>query len=840
MTDYRTLSNYIRYSDLVTALTTLAGEYPNLAEVVNLPKTSYDGNLDIPMLVIGTSKTNPGVLFSGGVHAREWGSVEICLCFAADLLYAYSTNTGLTFGAQSYTASQVASILESLTVYLVPMANPDGREYDMTTYPTQNGNSDYDGWRGNRNLSNNATRGVDLNRNQDFLWDYTVDFAPSLSSSNTLASETPGDDIYHGAAVQSEPEAQNIASLFDSYPNICWYIDIHSFDGVILYSWGDDQDQSDDPSMNFQNSAYNGQRGLGTTYGEYISPADLQVVKQAAGRFTRATNAVRGGHYLSLQSCDLWGEYDTNYVDYQPGLPFVAYPVSGCNDDYAGSRHFVDDTKTKVFGYTVEWGYWDEATDWLDFHPPWSDMAQIVIDVDAGLVEFCLNAVEYAAQSCSLVFDLSRFGKDEIDSYPGDTVVFTQAFWVVFEGFKPSELGFASPADLSSPQAQYVPTITMMTDVGGAQGTSIDQMISFPANNFHQFPVAPSDPNLPDVPLTFSYPCSIKFTGDAGFDPNTVETVTVVATLTLGANTFVASGDIELDPKADPRFQNVVVQSNGELNPSWLSADLRFFKVTVGPHQKVPFKGPAINTAADAPKCIAKIIENLNTNQAGGQTFASLTTDEQTSSLEYQPTDNQNNPVYNFALAHVRMGSAVSAPAVRVFFRLFQAQTTNSTFNPQTTYSTYSDGMQYGHKIPLMGIQTDQAGQPEYMTVPCFATKRVNLQTPADMRQQYDAPNVQTINPGQQVDAYFGCWLDVNQPHQAWLPVSPSGQANPQWGPFTGSLQSMYEAISLAPHQCLIAEICFDDAPIPTGPEAPNTSTSDQLAQRNIAWVGGP
>jgi hypothetical protein len=33
MPDYRTLSNYIRYSDLVTALTTLAGEYPNLAEV---------------------------------------------------------------------------------------------------------------------------------------------------------------------------------------------------------------------------------------------------------------------------------------------------------------------------------------------------------------------------------------------------------------------------------------------------------------------------------------------------------------------------------------------------------------------------------------------------------------------------------------------------------------------------------------------------------------------------------------------------------------------------------------------------------------------------------------
>ena len=59
MPDYRTLSNYIRYSDLVTALTTLAGEYPNLAVVVNLPKTSYDGNLDIPLTVYLVPMANP-------------------------------------------------------------------------------------------------------------------------------------------------------------------------------------------------------------------------------------------------------------------------------------------------------------------------------------------------------------------------------------------------------------------------------------------------------------------------------------------------------------------------------------------------------------------------------------------------------------------------------------------------------------------------------------------------------------------------------------------------------------------------------------------------------------
>ena len=57
-----------------------------------------------------------------------------------------------------------------------------------------------------------------------------------------------------------------------------------------------------------------------------------------------------------------------------------------------------------------------------------------------------------------------------------------------------------------------------------------------------------------------------------------------------------------------------------------------------------------------------------------------------------------------------------------MFFRLFNAQTTASTFNSSTTYRTFSDGVPYGHKIPLLGIENG-----EYTTIPCFATPRVNL-----------------------------------------------------------------------------------------------------------------
>ncbi len=106
------------------------------------------------------------------------------------------------------------------------------------------------------------------------------------------------------------------------------------------------------------------------------------------------------------------------------------------------------------------------------------------------------------------------------------------------------------------------------------------------------------------------------------------------------------------------------------------------------------------------------------------------------------------------------------------------------------------------------------------------------------MDSQLDKPNARDLNssPGES-DYFFGCWLDVNQPFQKFLPSSVPA-TNPNDGPWPGAtLQSIQEAFVSAPHQCLIAEINFDDTPIPPGVD---TGTSDKLAQRNIAWIDGP
>ena len=53
-----------------------------------------------------------------------------------------------------------------------------------------------------------------------------------------------------------------MAWVFDQFPRIRWYMDIHSAVGDILFNWGDDNDQFNDPSMQFLNPAWDGKRGI--------------------------------------------------------------------------------------------------------------------------------------------------------------------------------------------------------------------------------------------------------------------------------------------------------------------------------------------------------------------------------------------------------------------------------------------------------------------------------------------------------------------------------------------------------------------------------------------------
>jgi carboxypeptidase T len=93
-------------------------------------------------------------------------------------------------------------------------------------------------------------KGVDINRNYDFLW-----------NSGIGTSADSCDEIFKGAGAFSEPETKNVRYLLVQCTNINYMVDVHSYSEDILYPWGDDDNQTSDPLMNFMNPKYDGLRG---------------------------------------------------------------------------------------------------------------------------------------------------------------------------------------------------------------------------------------------------------------------------------------------------------------------------------------------------------------------------------------------------------------------------------------------------------------------------------------------------------------------------------------------------------------------------------------------------
>jgi hypothetical protein len=272
---------------------------------------------------------------------------------------------------------------------------------------------------------------------------------------------------------------------------------------------------------------------------------------------------------------------------------------------------------------------------------------------------------------------------------------------------------------------------------------------------------------------------------------------------------------------------------NGET--SWLSIDLRVFSI-------LQYESRFNADLSSGPNQFIKTaIANLTTGKGttpSGDTFEALPVDEEPNVFVFPQTYvgvSQFN-VFNFAIARVRYrGLNVDASNVRVFFRAFQAQTTDTTYNQSTTYRRLTNHETTPQPVPVLGINGGA-----FVTIPFFCEARIDVTATGgvgrDMSWQTDDANIQPIihDPtGAEVDAYFGCWLDLNQ-MQAPSVMPGTFQAGNLNGPWSPSiLVPIQQAIMRNPHQCLVAEVALD---APTIPQGATPSTSDKLAQRNLGW----
>ena len=361
-------SGYLTASGIETCLQFLSSTYPSICQLIVMPESSVEGRtIRAVKLAKGTGPNRRGVLLIGGVHARELVNPDMLATLALKLCQAYTTNTGLTFGGKTYVASTIKVLINSMDIFILPLVNPDGRIFVQS--PTGD-----PWWRKNRNPNpGQPCKGVDINRNYDFLF-----------SSGIMTSTSSCSDVFKGTAAFSEPETRNVRHMLDTYTNICCMADVHSYSQLILHNWGDDDNQTTDPAMNFQNPAFNGLRGNpgDTLYKEYIPAADQNFMVQTGNKVRDAIAAVRGRVYTVEQAVML-------------------YPTSGTSKDYAYSRHFVDAAKRKVIAYTIETG--------TEFQPVYAEALNIMSEVSAGLIQFsltCMCAADTIFSGTELAGDL--------------------------------------------------------------------------------------------------------------------------------------------------------------------------------------------------------------------------------------------------------------------------------------------------------------------------------------------------------------------------------------------------------------------------------------------------
>jgi carboxypeptidase T len=357
---------YLTTKGIDQALSHLANKYSSICTPIALPEQSIEGeNIRAVRIAGGTATQRHGVLFLGGVHARELVNPDALVFFALQLCNAYDKGNELTFGGRGYSAFAVQTIVDLLDVFVLPLVNPDGRTFVQTVDA---------GWRKNRNPNpGQPCKGVDLNRNYDFLWQWTIGNTSSSACSI----------VFKGSGAFSEPETRNVRWLLDQNPNIECMVDCHSYTEQLVYPWGDDDGQTTNSAMNFRNAAYDGQRGAPGGYAEYIPQADLDWHVDAGAKMRDAIAAVRGRIYTLRPSVQI-------------------YPVSGAGSDYSYSRHFVDATKRRVYSYTLETA--------REFQPDYpTEGVRVIEEVAAGLVQFCLSCL------CPFRLVLQRHPWDELE-----------------------------------------------------------------------------------------------------------------------------------------------------------------------------------------------------------------------------------------------------------------------------------------------------------------------------------------------------------------------------------------------------------------------------------------
>jgi carboxypeptidase T len=208
------MGGFYTLQEVMNELDSMVLYYPNLisARQEASSQTTIDGR-KIYYVRISKNPNSvtavPKVFYNSLIHAREPQGMQQLIFYMWYLLENYETSP------------EVKYLVDNLEMYFIPVMNPDGYEYNHSTYPIGGGM-----WRKNRRDCGGGNYGIDLNRNWGYEWGYD----------DTGSSPYPSDDTYRGASPFSEPETQIVRDLCNQI-KFRESLNYHTYGDIFLFPW---------------------------------------------------------------------------------------------------------------------------------------------------------------------------------------------------------------------------------------------------------------------------------------------------------------------------------------------------------------------------------------------------------------------------------------------------------------------------------------------------------------------------------------------------------------------------------------------------------------------------
>lgn len=167
----------------------IAKQYPDAVTVSSAGKSTLGQDLTLVKLGHGNKKA----LITGGIHSREHLTVTFTMLCLEEYAAAYCSKTG------AYGGYNMKQLLDSYTLYIVPLMNPDGMDVvTKFTNPLYN-------YTGSRMEFKSNINGVNLNRNFPFYWGSITD--------GGISTRYTDSQKYKGPSAGSEAETKAIMNL---------------------------------------------------------------------------------------------------------------------------------------------------------------------------------------------------------------------------------------------------------------------------------------------------------------------------------------------------------------------------------------------------------------------------------------------------------------------------------------------------------------------------------------------------------------------------------------------------------------------------------------------------